>query len=103
MGIFGKFGKKIKDKAVGVAMKSQLKKMDPAQREMFEVLMSSNPELLEKMAKESQALIKSGKSEMQAMMEVGKKYQNELSKTMQDAGVNPSAMQSGSAKTKGPF
>jgi hypothetical protein len=102
MGVFGNFGKKVKDKAIGVAMKSQLKKMDPAQRQMFEALMSSNPELLEKIAKESQALIKSGKSEMQAMMEIGKKYQSELAQAMQSAGVNPTQMQS-SASTKGPF
>ncbi len=102
MSILNKFGKKVKDKAVGMAMKSQLKKMDPAQRQMFEALMENNPELLEKIAKESQALIKSGKSQMQAMMEVGKKYQKELAQAMQSAGVNPNTMQGG-AQTKGPF
>ncbi|MCD5384687.1 MAG: hypothetical protein LRZ97_02100 [Candidatus Pacebacteria bacterium] len=103
MGIFGKFGKKIKDKAVGVAMKSQLKKMDPAQRQMFEALMHSNPDLLEKMAKESQTLIKSGESETSAMMRIGKKYQKELAEAMQAAGVNPTQMQGGAGETKGPF
>ncbi len=103
MGIFGNIGKKVKDKAINVALQSQLKKMDPAQREMFEALMSSNPELLEKIAKESQALIKSGKSEMQAMMEVGKKYQTELAQAMQSAGVNPAQMRGKVADVKGPF
>ncbi len=103
MGIFGNIGKKIKDKAVGVAMQSQLKKMDPASRQMFEALMSTNPELLEKIAKESQVLIKAGESETSAMMKVGKKYQNELAQAMQEAGVNPAQMQGGAAKTKGPF
>ncbi len=103
MGIFGKLGKKMKDKAMSVAMKRQLKKMDPAQRQMFEVLMENNPELLEKIAKESQALIKGGDSEMAAMMKVGKKYQGELAKAMQAAGVDPSQMQGGTPKTNGPF
>jgi hypothetical protein len=103
MGIFGTLGQKVKDKAIGVAMHSQLKKMDPATRQMFEALMKSDPALLEKVAKESQALIKAGESEMSAMMKVGKKYQNELAQAMQKAGVNPSQMQGGVANTKGPF
>ncbi len=103
MGIFSKLGKKVKDKAVGVAMKSQLKKMDPAQRQMFEALMQNNPELLEKIAKESQALIKGGESEMSAMMKIGKKYQRELAEAMQAAGVNPAQMQGGMGDVKGPF
>jgi len=103
MGIFSNLGKKVKEKAVGVAMNRQLKKMDPAQRQMFEALMSENPALLEKIAKESQVLIKGGESEMSAMMKIGKKYQRELAEAMQAAGVNPAAMQGGAAKTKGPF
>jgi len=103
MGIFSKLGKKVKDKAIGVAMKSQLKKMDPAQRQMFEALMENNPELLEKIALESQALIKGGESEMSAMMKIGKKYQKELAEAMQQAGVNPAQMQGGVGNVKGPF
>lgn len=103
MGIFGNIGKKMKDKAVSIAMHKQLKKMDPAQRQMFEVLMQNNPELLEKIAKESQILIKGGETEMSAMMKIGKKYQNELAKAMQSAGVNPAQMQGGTPKTNGPF
>ena len=102
MGIFGNLGKKVKDKAVSIAMKRQLKKMDPAQRKMFEVLMENNPALLEKIAKESQSLIKGGDSEMGAMMKIGKKYQKELAEAMQSAGVNPSQMQGG-ATARGPF
>ena len=102
MSLFGKIGKKAKEKAINVAMRGQLKKMDPAQRQMFEALVDTNPELLEKIAKESQALIKGGKSQMQAMMEIGKKYQGELAQAMQSAGVNPAQMQGG-APTKGPF
>ena len=103
MGIFGNLGKKMKDKAIGIAMQKQLKKMDPAQRQMFEVLMKDNPELLEKIAKESQALIKAGDNEMSAMMKIGKKYQSELAKAMQSAGVNQANMQGGAPKTNGPF
>ncbi len=103
MGIFGNLGKKVKDKAVSVAIKRQLKKMDPAQRAMFESLMEQNPELLEKIAKESQALIKSGESQMSAMMKIGKKYQKELAEAMQNAGVNPNALQGDMGKIKGPF
>lgn len=103
MGIFSSIGRKVKEKVINVAMKSQLKKMEPAQRQMFEALMENNPALLEKIAKESQALTKGGESEMSAMMKIGKKYQKELAEAMQAAGVNPAQMQGGAAQTKGPF
>ena len=76
--MLGNIGSKLKNKAVQTALKAQLKKMPPEQREMFELIMEKDPELLMKMAEETQALIKQGKDQMVAMMEVGRKYQGEL-------------------------
>lgn len=95
MGIFSK----IKEKATHIALQAQLKKMDPASRQMFETLMHGNPELLETIAKEAKALTDKGESEMQAMMKVGKKYQKELAEALKDvAGKLPKGV-----GVKGPF
>ena len=76
--MLGGLGSKLKNKAVQTALKAQLKKMPPEQRQMFELILEKDPELLIKMAEETQALIKEGKDQMVAMMEVGKKYQSQL-------------------------
>lgn len=95
MGIFSSVKKKVTDFAVH----QQLKKLDPASRQMFEALLENNPELLEKIAKEAEALTKSGKTQMQAMQEMGKKYQAELAEALQGvAGKMPK-----DAGIKGPF
>ena len=103
MSIFKNIGQKAKKVAMNAVMKKQLKNMDPAQRQMFEALLESNPELLEKMAVEAKELVKSGESEMGAMMKVGKKYQKELAEAMQNAGINPAQLQGGVGNIKGPF
>ncbi len=80
--MFGGLGAKLKNKAVQTAIKTQLKKMPPEQRELIEALLEKDPELLMKMAEETQELVKQGKDQMVAMMEVGKKYQKELQEVL---------------------
>ena len=103
MGLFSNIGKKVKNTAIKTAVKHQLKKMDPAQRQMFEALMENNPELLEKIALETQELIKGGETQMGAMMKIGKKYQHELAQAMQSAGIDPTQLQKSVGDVKGPF
>ncbi|MFT5280975.1 MAG: hypothetical protein ACI9AR_000422 [Flavobacteriaceae bacterium] len=72
--------KKLKQKAMGMAMRSQMKKQGvPAdQQDAMVKFMTENPELFEKIGKEIQHLIKSGKPQMAATMEVMKKYKDQL-------------------------
>ena len=60
------------------ALKMQLKKLPPEQREIIETLLDENPELFERMTKELENLKKQGKGDMASMMEVMRKFQGEL-------------------------
>ncbi len=75
-------GAKLKNKAIKTAIKAQLKRLPPQQREIVEALLDKNPELFEKMMADVEQMVKEGKDQMSAMMEVGRKYQSELQKLL---------------------
>lgn len=55
-------------------MRSQLSKLPPDQRALFEKLIDNNPDLLMKIAEDLQAELKKNKDQMSAMMAVMEKH-----------------------------
>ncbi len=64
------------------SIKSQMKGVPEAQREMMLKAVEKNPEFFENIAKEVDQKVKEGKSQTAASMEVMRKHQNELRKLM---------------------
>jgi len=63
-------------------MKSQLAKLPPEQRELFEKLLDEHPELLVQIATDAQAEIQAGKDQMAAMQAVMLKHQDAIKKAL---------------------
>jgi hypothetical protein len=64
-------------------LKSQLKNVPEAQRDMLIAMVEKNPDLFEKIAQEIQEKIKNGRGQQEASIEVMTKYKSELQQIMQ--------------------
>ena len=73
---------KIKSGVLKKMLDSQLKQVQPEQREMILNAISENPDLFKKIAEEVQAKIKEGKDQQSVAMEVMMSHQAELQKVL---------------------
>ncbi len=87
--MLGNFFKGVKNKAVGLLLKQQMKNLPPEQQEMILGMIEKNPEIFEKIAKEIKEKTDAGQNQMYASMQVMQKYQSELQKVFAETGGQP--------------